>query len=128
MPGHGVLLLSLPIHFWFDFSSPCSYIVNDWIDAVAARHMFGAPWVVVDGEPSWGNDRKAQIERWLSQGPFQGLSNRRAGPRRRVVNFDDTTAAARRVSIAGQRRSRSIDGRRSAATAQRNPAQAQEAP
>ena len=32
--------------------------------------MFGAPYVVVDGEPFWGNDRKPQIERWLSQGPF----------------------------------------------------------
>jgi 2-hydroxychromene-2-carboxylate isomerase len=27
-----------PIDFWFDFSSPYSYIANEWIDAVAARH------------------------------------------------------------------------------------------
>ena len=26
--------------------------------------------VIVDGEPFWGNDRKAQIERWLAKGPF----------------------------------------------------------
>jgi len=39
-------------------------------DAAIAGGMFGAPWVVVDGEPFWGNDRKAQIERWLAQGPF----------------------------------------------------------
>jgi 2-hydroxychromene-2-carboxylate isomerase len=32
--------------------------------------VFGAPFFVVDGEPFWGNDRKAQIERWLAQGPF----------------------------------------------------------
>jgi 2-hydroxychromene-2-carboxylate isomerase len=32
--------------------------------------MFGAPYVVIDGEPFWGNDRKPQIERWLSTGPF----------------------------------------------------------
>jgi 2-hydroxychromene-2-carboxylate isomerase len=32
--------------------------------------MFGAPWIVVDGEPFWGNDRKPQIERWLTHGPF----------------------------------------------------------
>lgn len=38
-------------------------------EAVAAG-VFGAPFVVVDGEPFWGNDRKAQIERWLAQGPF----------------------------------------------------------
>jgi 2-hydroxychromene-2-carboxylate isomerase len=39
-------------------------------DAAIAGGMFGAPWVVVDGEPFWGNDRKAQIERWLADGPF----------------------------------------------------------
>ncbi len=26
------------IDFWFDFSSPYSYIANEWVDAVAARH------------------------------------------------------------------------------------------
>ena len=30
--------MKLPIDFWFDFSSPYSYIANEWIDAVAARH------------------------------------------------------------------------------------------
>jgi len=38
-------------------------------DAIAAG-MFGAPYIVVDGEPFWGNDRKPQIERWLASGPF----------------------------------------------------------
>lgn len=28
-----------PIDFYFDFSSPYSYIANEWIDAVAARHL-----------------------------------------------------------------------------------------
>ena len=37
--------------------------------AVAAG-VFGAPFFVVDGEPFWGNDRRAQIERWLATGPF----------------------------------------------------------
>ena len=32
--------------------------------------IFGAPTIVVDGEPFWGNDRRAQIERWLASGPF----------------------------------------------------------
>lgn len=27
-----------PVDFWFDFSSPYSYIANEWIDALAARH------------------------------------------------------------------------------------------
>jgi 2-hydroxychromene-2-carboxylate isomerase len=26
------------IEFWFDFSSPYSYLANEWIDALAARH------------------------------------------------------------------------------------------
>jgi 2-hydroxychromene-2-carboxylate isomerase len=39
-------------------------------DAAVAAGMFGAPWIVVDGEPFWGNDRKVQIERWLAAGPF----------------------------------------------------------
>jgi 2-hydroxychromene-2-carboxylate isomerase len=39
-------------------------------DEALAAGMFGAPYFVVDGEPFWGNDRKPQIERWLSSGPF----------------------------------------------------------
>jgi len=38
-------------------------------EAIAAG-VFGAPFFVVDGEPFWGNDRRAQIERWLASGPF----------------------------------------------------------
>ncbi len=30
--------MKTPIDFYFDFSSPYSYIANEWIDAVAARH------------------------------------------------------------------------------------------
>jgi 2-hydroxychromene-2-carboxylate isomerase len=37
--------------------------------AIAAG-VFGAPYFIIDGEPFWGNDRQAQIERWLSTGPF----------------------------------------------------------
>ncbi len=37
--------------------------------AIAAG-VFGAPFFVIDGEPFWGNDRRAQMERWLEQGPF----------------------------------------------------------
>ncbi|AKJ31386.1 2-hydroxychromene-2-carboxylate isomerase [Caldimonas brevitalea] len=39
-------------------------------EAAVAAGVFGAPFIVVDGEPFWGNDRKQQIERWLAQGPF----------------------------------------------------------
>lgn len=39
------------------------------VDAALARGVFGSPFVIVDGEPFWGLDRFAQIERWL-QAPF----------------------------------------------------------
>ena len=39
-------------------------------EAAIAAGVFGAPFFVVDGEPFWGNDRRAQIERWLEKGPF----------------------------------------------------------
>jgi len=39
-------------------------------DAAIAAGVFGAPYFVIDGEPFWGNDRRAQIERWLEKGPF----------------------------------------------------------
>ncbi len=40
------------------------------VDESVKRGVFGAPFVFVDGEPFWGNDRLAQIERWLQYGPF----------------------------------------------------------
>lgn len=39
-------------------------------DAAVARGVFGAPWIVVDGEPFWGADRLPQVERWLETGGF----------------------------------------------------------
>ncbi len=39
-------------------------------DEAIAGGVFGAPFFKIDGEPFWGNDRRAQIERWLTQGPF----------------------------------------------------------
>ena len=39
-------------------------------DEAIAASVFGAPYLVVDGEPFWGNDRQVQIERWLASGPF----------------------------------------------------------
>jgi 2-hydroxychromene-2-carboxylate isomerase len=40
------------------------------VDEAIARGVFGVPYIVVDGEPFWGNDRLPQIERWLASGPF----------------------------------------------------------
>jgi 2-hydroxychromene-2-carboxylate isomerase len=39
-------------------------------DAALAHGAFGAPWIIVDGEPFWGADRLPQIEHWLSTGGF----------------------------------------------------------
>lgn len=40
------------------------------VEEAVARGVFGAPFIFVDGEPFWGNDRLPQVERWLAQGPF----------------------------------------------------------
>ncbi|MFZ6693113.1 2-hydroxychromene-2-carboxylate isomerase [Undibacterium sp. SXout20W] len=39
-------------------------------DAAIAKGIFGAPWIVVDGESFWGNDRLPQVEKWLATGGF----------------------------------------------------------
>ncbi len=39
-------------------------------DAALAAGAFGAPWIVVDGEPFWGADRLPQLERWLANQGF----------------------------------------------------------
>lgn len=35
-----------------------------------ARGVFGSPFFYVDGEPFWGGDRLAQMDRWLETGGF----------------------------------------------------------
>lgn len=35
-----------------------------------ARGVFGSPFFILDGEPFWGNDRLAQLERWLASGAY----------------------------------------------------------
>lgn len=39
-------------------------------DGAIAKGMFGAPYIIVDGEPFWGADRLPQIEKWLATGGF----------------------------------------------------------
>ncbi|NVN88918.1 MAG: 2-hydroxychromene-2-carboxylate isomerase [Rhodopseudomonas sp.] len=39
-------------------------------EAAIATGMFGAPYVIIDGEPFWGADRLPQIEKWLETGGF----------------------------------------------------------
>ncbi len=38
------------------------------VENAIALGIFGAPFLIVDDEPFWGNDRLDQIDRWLSQG------------------------------------------------------------
>lgn len=42
-------------------------------EAAIAAGVFGAPFFVIDGEPFWGNDRQAQMDAWLREGPPRGL-------------------------------------------------------
>jgi len=39
-------------------------------EAAVTQGIFGAPWIVVDGESFWGNDRLPQVEKWLATGGF----------------------------------------------------------
>jgi 2-hydroxychromene-2-carboxylate isomerase len=39
-------------------------------EVAIAQGVFGAPWVVVDGEAFWGADRLPQIEKWLETGGY----------------------------------------------------------
>jgi len=32
--------------------------------------VLGSPWIFVDGEPFWGSDRLAMVERWLGGDPW----------------------------------------------------------
>lgn len=38
------------------------------VDSTIKAGVFGSPYIVVDGEPFWGADRLAQVERWLATG------------------------------------------------------------
>jgi 2-hydroxychromene-2-carboxylate isomerase len=38
------------------------------VDAGIAKGVFGSPFIFVDGEPFWGNDRLDLVDRWLDTG------------------------------------------------------------
>lgn len=44
--------------------------LKNTVEAALQRGVFGAPFMFVDGEPFWGNDRLPQLEHWLAQGGF----------------------------------------------------------
>lgn len=38
------------------------------VNAAIERGVFGSPYIIIDGEPFWGNDKLAEVERWLETG------------------------------------------------------------
>jgi 2-hydroxychromene-2-carboxylate isomerase len=40
------------------------------VEAALGKGVFGSPYIIVDGEPFWGNDRLDQIDAWLATGGF----------------------------------------------------------
>jgi 2-hydroxychromene-2-carboxylate isomerase len=39
-------------------------------EEAVSKGIFGAPWLIVDGEEFWGNDRLPQLEKWLANDGF----------------------------------------------------------
>ena len=44
--------------------------LRDAVEQSIIRGVFGAPTIFIDGEMFWGQDRLAQVERWIGTGPF----------------------------------------------------------
>ncbi|MDP6350946.1 MAG: 2-hydroxychromene-2-carboxylate isomerase [Alphaproteobacteria bacterium] len=42
--------------------------LKDETDAAVAAGVFGSPYLIIDGEPFWGQDRLKEAERWLETG------------------------------------------------------------
>ncbi len=72
------------IDFWFDFSSPYSYIANEWVDAVAARHgrtvrrhaiLLGATFQVAELKPpvAYPLKREYVLRDFERSARFEGL-------------------------------------------------------
>ncbi len=40
------------------------------VNAALAKGVFGSPYIIVDNEPFWGNDRLDQVDAWLTTGGF----------------------------------------------------------
>ncbi len=49
-------------------SEPIKARLKADVDAAMARGVFGAPFIIVDGEPFWGFDRFDQLEAFLQNG------------------------------------------------------------
>ena len=72
------------IDFWFDFSSPYSYIANEWVDALAARHgrhvkrhaiLLGATFQAAELKPPVAHPLKREysLRDFARSARFEGL-------------------------------------------------------
>jgi len=91
-----------PIEFWFDFSSPYSYIASEWIEAAAARHgrrvrwhafLLGATMQAAELKPpiAYPMKREYSINDFARSARFEGL------PYRTPSQFPIPTQNAARV-------------------------------
>lgn len=76
--------MKTPLHFYFDFSSPYSYIANEWVDAVAARHgrtvqrhaiLLGATFQAAELKPpvAYPIKREYSLRDFARSARFEGL-------------------------------------------------------
>ena len=79
------------IDFWFDFSSPYSYIANEWIGALAARHgrrvrrhaiLLGATFQAAELKPpvAYPLKREYSLRDFARSARFEGLPYRQPQP------------------------------------------------
>ncbi|WP_165937685.1 hypothetical protein [Antarcticimicrobium sediminis] len=54
--------MSKTLDFYFDFASPYGFLASRKVAALA-RGVCGSPFILIDGDPFWGGDQFADIER-----------------------------------------------------------------
>jgi 2-hydroxychromene-2-carboxylate isomerase len=90
------------VDFWFDFSSPYSYVANEWVDALVARHgrtvhrhaiLLGATFQAAElrSPVSYPMKREYSIADFARSARFEGL------PYRHPENFPIPTQNAARI-------------------------------
>ena len=45
---------------------------DEAVNAALASGIFGAPWIVVEGQTFWGHDRLDYLDRWLAREAGRG--------------------------------------------------------
>jgi 2-hydroxychromene-2-carboxylate isomerase len=91
-----------PIRFWFDFSSPYSYVASSWIESLAARHGRGVRWhAILLGATFQAADLKSPVayplKREYSMRDFERSARFHGVPYRTPARFPIPTQNAARV-------------------------------